>query len=1000
MLDIWSQRSGYNFGTFEERRIINITLPTTSVPIGITFTIISGSLPSGLRIDGNRIVGTAYEVSRITESRFVIRAADGTSISDRTFYMTIEGADAPEWVTPEGRLPVNPNGLTYVLDNTYIDYQLSAVDRDLPAGDTLEFFIDDDGGELPPGLTLSTDGKITGIIDPILALDISAGTGFFDSNFFDSAVFDFGRRPTTGFETFLYDTLIFDYSAPEITPRKLNRNYVFEVSVSDGETIVKRKFTIYVVGDDFLRADNTIIQIGDGAFTADNTYLRAPFWLTGRNLGIKRANNNITVFLEAYDANPDVGPVYYEIAAVNDDSSPSVLPPGLFVDSTNGELFGYVPYQPAVTKNYKFSVSVIKIDSNSVTETEVSLVVRQRALIGQSYLIVNPLPADDIGLIVGTIWRLGNSAYTVIGYEGVDDINTHSSTTAYPGGTVVVLDTEFYIALRDVPASVDGILITDSRYWELTTVVNFGRILLSKPLIQDVPVSQPGDAIRKIYTQSTLEFNTVKSTKTFEIAILGEVDSVIRWITPLDLGIIKPNFISTKFIEAETSVPGAVLQYSVVGGRLPPGLELSKNGNIAGKVKQYGEVRYRSVWRSGREYAIGDVVKINTSGTASVFYKAITDHSSGLLFDIAFWIPFSFQSVVEGLTIIDGGELSFDGRSTSIGRTFNISIIAQDQFQYSAIVGTFTITVDAADPVNYSNIIVRPFLKTNRSNSASAPQQRELFSDFINDSNIFTPTKIYRQDDPNFGVQKDLKMLLYAGIETVEAKFYALALTKNAKRKRFQMGQIKKAIARDLNTNEIIYEVIYIDVIDNQELGNKSAPRAVRTTTRTNTKVNQDFYDNALGNLETTENQNKLNDPLPNKFRSINDTVKVNNNAVTVGNLSFYPTSVSNIRKNIAEIQKFQSDGSTRTTVLTENEFLPLWMLTPQDKFTAATGFVKAVPLCYCIPGEGQFILDNIKNNGFNFTDINYEIDRLIIDAVEGRTEDRYLKFPNYEFNV
>jgi hypothetical protein len=680
--------------------------------------------------------------------------------------------------------------------------------------------------------------------------------------------------------------------------------------------------------------------------------------------------------------------------------TPSTLPPGLFIDSTNGELFGYVPYQPAVTRNYTFSVSVIKIDRNSITDTEVSLVVRQRALVGQSYLVVNPLPVDDISLIIGTVWRLGNSAYTITGYEGVDNIDTHVPTAGYSGGAVVVFETEFYIALRDVPSTAEGILITDTRYWEITTIVNFGRILLNKPLIQDVPVSQPGEAIRKIYTQSTLEFNTVKSTKTFNIAILGEVDSVIRWVTPLELGTIKPNFISTKFVQAVTSVPGAVLQYNVVGGRLPPGLELSKTGNITGKVKQYGEIRYRSVWRSSREYAIGDVIKINTSSTVSLFYRAVTDHVSGIAFDITYWIPYSLQDAAEGLIIFDGGNQTFDGRTTSIGRTFRISIIAQDQFQYSAIVGTFSINIDATDPVNYSNIIVKPFLKTNRSSSAAEPNQRELFSDFINNSNIFTPNKIYRQGDPNFGIQKDLKMLLYAGIETVEAKYYALALTKNAKRKRFQLGQIKKAVARDLVTNEIVYEVVYIEVIDQQEIGNKSAPRVVRTNIRTNTKVNQDFYDNAQGDLSTTENQNKLADTAPNKFRSINDTIKVNNNAVTVGNLSFYPTSVSNIRKNIAEIQKMPPDGSTRTTLLTENEFLPLWMLTPQDKFTAATGFIKAIPLCYCISGEAQFILDNIKNNGFNFTDIDYEIDRLIIDAVDGRAEDRYLKFPNYGFNV
>ena len=67
--------------------------------------------------------------------------------------------------------------------------------------------------------------------------------------------------------------------------------------MSDGDTIARRKFRIYVVGDDFLRADNTILQVGPRTFTADNTFIRTPIWLHSANLGYKRANNYITLFL-------------------------------------------------------------------------------------------------------------------------------------------------------------------------------------------------------------------------------------------------------------------------------------------------------------------------------------------------------------------------------------------------------------------------------------------------------------------------------------------------------------------------------------------------------------------------------------------------------------------------------------------------------------------------------------------------------------------------------
>ena len=41
-------------------------------------------------------------------------------------------------------------------------------------------------------------------------------------------------------------------------PQKLNRYYEFTVSVRDGDVVARRTFRIFVVGDDFLRADNTI----------------------------------------------------------------------------------------------------------------------------------------------------------------------------------------------------------------------------------------------------------------------------------------------------------------------------------------------------------------------------------------------------------------------------------------------------------------------------------------------------------------------------------------------------------------------------------------------------------------------------------------------------------------------------------------------------------------------------------------------------------------------
>ena len=340
-LVVWTQQSGYSFGTFQERSTLELNLPV-DLSAGVSnFRVISGKLPGGLRISGLKIVGTPYEVSRDTIYEFCIRAEKTGQISDRTFFITIQGPDAPEFVTPSGSLAINQNQLQYfVLDSSYVDFQIEAIDRDTAAGQRLSYFIADNDGQLPPGLSLSPDGKITGWVEPAVSIKPEDGAGTYDDGYYDSVAFDFGSRPTNGYDSYIYDTVFFDYSIPASRPKKLNRNYEFVVSITDGdvtpETIItfttnpttgttipnteyrsKRKFAIFVVGDDYFRSDNVSLLDGTSLFTADATYLRAPIWLTRSNLGLHRANNYITLVLDTYDTDE----VIYALEEINTDIS-------------------------------------------------------------------------------------------------------------------------------------------------------------------------------------------------------------------------------------------------------------------------------------------------------------------------------------------------------------------------------------------------------------------------------------------------------------------------------------------------------------------------------------------------------------------------------------------------------------------------------------------------------------------------------------------------------
>ena len=63
-------------------------------------------------------------------------------------------------------------------------------------------------------------------------------------------------------------------------------------------------------------------------------------------------------------------------------------------------------------------------------------------------------------------------------------------------------------------------------------------------------------------------------------------------------------------------------------------------------------------------------------------------------------------------------------------------------------------------------------------------------------------------------------------------------------------------------------------------------------------------------------------------------------------------------------------------------------------------GYTLSVPLCFCKPGTADKILLNIQFSGFEFNQIDYQIDRFIIDAVTGYQGDKYLVFKDDRITV
>jgi len=844
----WNLSSG-SLGTINEREKQQILLDVSSDTGTYDLELIAGSIPRGLRIEGSNIVGTPLEVAKETTSKFVIRATDANDVADRTFSITVVGADEPTWVTPEGLLPVGPNDTYFVLDNDKVDFQLQVLDPDIPAGDTIEYYIPFNGGQLPPGLSLSKTGRISGFTDPIFSLEYKIYSGNFDLNLYDTDPYDLGIRPSNGFDTFDFDSETFDFFEETNFPKRLTRYYQFTIAASDGIHEIRRTFQIYVVSETFLKSDNTIMQVGTGIFRADNTHYRNPVWITDPDLGIKRANNYVTLFLDVYDPPTLEGLITYQFETVNPEIYAKTIAISL-VDRT----FLDIEIIPDAKGNWSFPVRNQKLAIRDVYDFVDSTL--------GTYTINNVETLNEakrqfrIHLDPQLVEKISKDVEVVIG----------NTSELPPGMTVDTINGEVFGQIPYQPR------ITEEYKFTVTAKALYnGEVKASTP-------------------------------RTFTIKIIGEIESGIEWISDIFLGSITPNISSNLYVDAVSKLRGGTTVFILQQGELPPGLTLLTSGEIVGKVNQIGTSSLDGITRF-----------YNNDGSSALDYSSTT----------------------------------YDSNLTTFDRVYTFVIAARDIFNYTESSKTFQIRVDSAADISYSNLSFKVLQKQSK---------RVKYNNFINDIDIFPPAKIYRYGDPLFGVQNELKMLMFAGIESKDAYTFVNAMTQNHYNKRLKFGSVNKALAKNTTTQEVEYEVVYVNIVDSLEKNGKSISKLI--------------------NLPE-----KINSPVLVSY----DKINVDSNIPLVSDRDhqrIWPNSIKNMRSRIKDIG------------VRDRTFLPLWMRSIQENNFVEPGFVSAMPICYCKPGQADDIILNIKNSGFDFKTIDFVVDRYHIDNIDGVAGDKYLAFP------
>ena len=300
---------------------------TTDGFLPLVFTVIAGSLPTGLSLSsGGTISGTPGEVSIRTEKRFVVRASNGTTSADRTFTIFVEGSDAPTWTTDAGTLGT-------ISDGYFFSFQLQASDTD---GDIKFYRID--SGNLPNDVVLNTQtGLLSGVIRPIAIESLDSSQIGWDAVGFD--------------QTQPFDQII--------RLGSIDTNYEFTISVSDGINYTPRTFSIFVKGTSTIKADTTDTFADTSTVTSDASDIRGIIFTSTAGLlaTIKHQNYNI-IKIDTED--PDE---YLGVSGITNTTFSVVsgtLPTGMSLDTATGELFGTVPTFVASETTFEFTIRATK----------------------------------------------------------------------------------------------------------------------------------------------------------------------------------------------------------------------------------------------------------------------------------------------------------------------------------------------------------------------------------------------------------------------------------------------------------------------------------------------------------------------------------------------------------------------------------------------------------------------------------------------------------------
>jgi len=870
----------------------------------LRYFLVSGQLPLGLQITPQgRLQGVPVSEPRTESSieyKFTVRVqnAQTQGLSDRTFSLFVSNNIAPAIEYPEKNSDI---GL--YLDGTLIDLQLVAVDSTANA-DLIWSLV---SGELPPGVDLTPQGRLMGTILPIPDAQFGSDPGW----------------DITSWSRFQWD----------FYQRTISKIFKFTLRVTDGLNTDQTTYTLKVYPRSQLTVDNGVLTadiaaLGTGtALTVDYGPRHNPIITTAQHdLPAIQQGSFVSFQITAQDLDGDV--INYSIPQLANssfDADPTVGDiPRIPVVPLDGKLYsGFYP-------RINIEIDEQNIDGNVVRYTRATVDnTRTQWAIGDQVKILSAL--DLQSTLTWQSATVNNSVtITLLGalasdyYDGASYDSRHFDVSGFPLSVGDQITQEISRA---------NVTVTAINAIASTSIEGIYSVTVDAIYNTDQTFRINSDALIVNGTTSELRLNSVLA-----IGIsVAEYDFV-----PAGVGFDADN---NKFDQDQLTLPqGLALD--------PESGWITGNTPVTGALEKEYQFELIAYKRDDNTYRSSRFYKLTVLGDQTNQITWLTDDNlgtmeNGQISDFAvsarhisktityrpnltsgYSLPQGLSLTPSGLIIgrvsfemfgLDSDVVTLDQGRTTLDTVYKFSVIAESIDGTISSERIFTIQVVKRNTRPYEDLWLRAYPRVS---------ERDEFRALIQNETLFPTESIYRIEDPNYGLAKNIRMLFLAGLNPSELSHYAAVASQNHFKKRMIFGDIKTAVARD-NAFNIRYEVVYLEILDENS--------------------------NQLG--QSPDAHLDLSHIIQNPYLS-------DQSAYTQA----YPNGFANMTDRVSNGIGYANKGA-----------LPAWM-TSQQPNGRVLGFTRAVVLAYTKPHASELMANRLMQRAINFNDFEFVVDRYVLD--------------------